>query len=108
MYIILLKIKRNIGIISKIRHYVDQKILINLYHTLIYPFFTYGIIVWENAYSSNTNPLFLLQKRLIRLITFSDCDEHTNPLFIKLKIIKFNDIVYLHNAIFVHNFHSGE
>ena len=58
------KVKCNIGIISKIRHYVDQKTLINLYYTLTYAFLTYGIIVWGNTYSSNTNPLFLFQKGL--------------------------------------------
>ena len=95
-------------VFSELNVFSLQIFCFNLYYTLIYPFLTYGIIIWLNTYSSDTNPLFLPQKRVIRLITFSDCDEHTNPLFIKLKIIKFNDLVYLDNAIFVHNFHSGE
>ena len=41
-------------------------------------------------------------------MTFSGYYDHTNPLFIQLKIIKFNDLVYLSNAIFVYNFYSGK
>ena len=35
---ILTKIKRNVGILSKIRYYVDINVLSNLYYALIYPF----------------------------------------------------------------------
>ena len=33
------KISRGIGILCKIRHYVDVKILLQLYHAIILPFF---------------------------------------------------------------------
>ena len=39
------KIKRNIGAISKIRHFVTTDVLINLYYSLIYPFLTYALAV---------------------------------------------------------------
>ena len=101
------KIKRSIGVISKIRHYVNLDILINLYYTLIYPYLTYGLIAWGNTYYSTVNPLFILQKKAIRLITFSVYHEHTNPLFIKLKLLKFHDLVFFPNAIFMYDYHSG-
>ena len=40
------KIKRNIGILSKLRHYVSLKTLANLFYSLIYPFLIYGITAW--------------------------------------------------------------
>ena len=46
------KIKRNIGILSKLRYYVNLDILVNLYYALVYPFLTYGLILWGNTYSS--------------------------------------------------------
>ena len=33
------KISRGIGVLSKIRHYVNVKILVQLYHAIILPFF---------------------------------------------------------------------
>ena len=38
------KLKRSLGILSKIRYYVDINILTGLYYALIYPFLIYGII----------------------------------------------------------------
>ena len=81
-------IKRNIGILSKLRYYVDTKILINLYYALIYPFLTYGMIVWGCTYQTNLQPLVVLQKKTVRIITFSKFDEHSSPLFKQLEIIK--------------------
>ena len=48
------KIKWNIGILSKLRYYVNSDILVELYYALIYPFLTYGLISWINTYSSTT------------------------------------------------------
>lgn len=101
------KVKRNIGLLSKIRHYASQKILINLYYSLIYPFLTYGIITWGNTYPTTLKLLLLLQKKALRLISFSSFRDHSNPLFIKYEILKFPEIVFLHNAIFVYKFRHG-
>ena len=56
------KIQRNIGILSKLRFYVNSDILGKLYYVLIYPFLTYGLISWSKTYSSTTQPLFILKK----------------------------------------------
>ena len=93
------KIRRSIGILSKLRYYVGLDILLSLYYALIYPFLTYGIIIWGNTYKTTLQPIFILQKRAMRLITFSRFDEHSSPLFKSLEIIKFLDLVTFHLAI---------
>ena len=62
----------NYRILSKPRYYVNSDILVKLYYALIYPFLTYGLISWGNTYSSTTQPLFILQKRAMRMMTFSE------------------------------------
>ena len=101
------KIKRNIGAISKVRHFVNLEILKSLYYALVYPYLTYCLITWGNTYHTTLNPLFILQKKIVRLITFSDYNDHTNPLFLKLKIIKMFDLVHLVTATFMYDFHYG-
>jgi hypothetical protein len=64
------KIKRNIGAISRVRHFVGSNILINLYYLLVYPYLIYGLVAWGNTYSSSINPLYILQKKAVRLMTF--------------------------------------
>ena len=65
-------------------------------------------MAWGNTYASSTNPIFILQKKLVRLLmTFSDYNVHTNPLFISLGIVKFNDLIFYHNALFMFDYHTG-
>ena len=102
------KIKRNIGIISKARHYINLDILKNLYYSLIYPYLIYGIVAWGNTYQSSINPLFVLQKKCLRLMTFESYNAHSNPIFIRLKLLKLVDLVYLQTALFMYDFSSNK
>ena len=98
------KLKRSLGILSKLRYYIDVNILTGLYYALIYPFLTYAIIAWGNTYSTTLKPLYVLQKKALRLMTFSKFDEHSSPLFKTLNIIKLDDLVSYQIAIFMYKF----
>ena len=100
------KNKGSIGILSKLRYYVTHDTLITLYFALLYPFLIYGILIWGNTYPTNIKLLFILQKRAIRLITFSKFDEHTSPLFKITGILTFFDLVTLHISLFMFKFHK--
>ena len=100
------KIKRSIGILSKLRYYITLDNLISLYFALLYPFLIYDILIWGNTYPTNIKPLFILQKHAIRLITFSKFDEHTSPLFKIIGILKFFNLVTLHISLFMFKFHK--
>ena len=67
---VLKKVRRGIGILSKIHHYVTKDILISLYYTLIYPFLTYGLIAWGNTYNTTLHLVYIIQKRLFELLLF--------------------------------------
>ena len=91
--------------LSKIRYYVNRKILHQLHYSIIYPFLTYGLSIWGNTYSSTLKPLITFQKRAIRIITFSKPDEHSEPLFKGLEILKLTDLVTLHNALLMYHYY---
>ena len=97
------KVKRSIGVLSKLRYFVSTNTLITMYYAMVYPFLIFSIISWGNTYSSTIQPLFVLQKRAIRIMTFSKCDEHSSPIFKSLKIIKLCDTLYI--VIFMSKFH---
>ena len=75
------------GIIAKLRHYVNKITLKNVYFTMIYPYFTYCNIVWGSNYASTLKCLHKVQKKIIRLITFSRYQDSTTALFKQLKIL---------------------
>ena len=101
------KVRRGIGILNKIRHYITKDILKSLYYTLIYPFLIYGLIAWGNTYNTTLQPIYILQKKAVRVITFSSFDHHSNPLFKLLDIIIFPDLVkYMYYiGIFMYKYH---
>jgi hypothetical protein len=86
------KIKRSIGMLCKLRHFVTSHVITQFYYSLIYPYLTYGITLSGNTYISNLNPIITLQKRVVRIITFSKFDDHASPLFENLNILKLVDL----------------
>ena len=99
------RVSRGIGVLSKVRYYVNRNILHQLYYSIIYPFLTYSLSIWGNTYLSTLEPLIILQKRAIRTITFSKPDEQSEPLFKELEILTLTDLVILHNALFVYHYY---
>ena len=95
------KISRGIGILLKLRNLISIHTLKQVYYSIIYSFLTYAVMVWGNTYKTNTMPLTILQKKAIRIITFSDYRAHTSLLFKELNLLKFVDIVNLYTAIFM-------
>ena len=54
------KLSKTVGILSKVRHFVDNHILVMLYYSLIYPFFTYGVHVSGLTFPSFLTQLFII------------------------------------------------
>ena len=83
------KISKVIGILRKVRQSVSNKVLRNLYYALVYPYFTYCNITWACNYKSNLDCLIKLQKKIVRIISFSEFNAHTEQLFNNYNIMKF-------------------
>ena len=95
-----LKLSRTLGILSKLKHYLPLPTLKIIYHSLFESHITYGILAWGN----NTNRLFKLQKKAIRLISNSKYNAHTSPLFKTLNCLKIDDIYVLNILKFYFKF----
>src|ERR1051325_8142231 len=87
-----LKVARNIGVINRIKNVLPKDILLMLYYALIHPYLLYCNIVWGGASQIALYKLNCLHKRAIRVVTKSAYLEHTDPLFVSLRILKLNDI----------------
>lgn len=101
------KISRSIGILCKLRHFVPSKILIQIYYSIIFPFLTYGVVIWGNTYQTNLYPLVTIQKRAVRILSFSHFQAHTSQLFKKFNLLKVMDIIKLYTATFMYQFYKG-
>ena len=75
------KLAKCIGILCKARRQFNKPTLISLYYSFAYPYLIYCNHVWGNTYPSNLNKMFILQKKLIRVVSCSEYLAHTGPLF---------------------------
>ena len=81
------KMSKGIGIMYKARQFLTKKTLLMLYHAYIYPDMTYCIEVWGCASQTQLNCLFLLEQKIIRIISFSHYLAQTNPLFLSIEVL---------------------
>ena len=101
------KVAKCTAIINRIKHIVNKDSLRFLYTSLIEPHLTYCVEVWGNAYKSNLHPLYVKQKRVIRLVCKTGYLEHTAELFKSLCVLPFYDLVKYKIAIFMYKvFHK--
>ena len=61
------KVAKGIGIISKVRKYLNKDTLLDLYYSFIYPYLTYCNQVWGLSSQSYMDALVKLQKELSEL-----------------------------------------
>ena len=62
-------ISKSIGIIKTVKSKLNKKTLVNLYYTFIYPYITYGYVVWGRAPTIYLSKIHILQKRIISIIS---------------------------------------
>jgi Reverse transcriptase (RNA-dependent DNA polymerase) len=99
-----IKIARSIGIISRISPLVPNNILLTLYYSLVYPYLTYGNLVWASNYMTRLQRICLLQKKIVRIITRSPYGSHTSPMFQQLGLLTFHNITVFQMAEFMHRY----
>jgi hypothetical protein len=96
------KISKGIGILLRARQSLYIESLLTLYNSLIKPYFTYCITSWGNTTKGNMNKLYILQKKILRILTKSEFYAHTEPLYKKLKIMNICDLHQYFMGIFVY------
>ena len=58
-------------------------------------YLTYCAEIWGNTYKSNTQCIFLLQKKIVRIVYGANFRDHTDVIFQDLNFLKFYDLVKL-------------
>ena len=98
------KLSRSIGMLSKIRHYVNAETLKSIYFAIFASHLSYGSIIWaQNSSNQNVKRILRLQKRALRIISFANYRDHADPLYKNLNILKFTDNVKLRNILLVYD-----
>ena len=98
------KISKGIGIMYIARNYIHKNALLGLYHSYIYPYLTYCIESWGNASNCHIDPLSMLQKRILRILTFSNYDVPSELLFRYNNILPICKLVHYRIGIMMYKY----
>ena len=102
------KLKRTIGILAKLRHFLPREVLISVYYALFYSHLNYCTQIWGQPVSNFISRITNLQNRAVRIMSFADYHAPVDPLYHDLKLLKFSDLVHLKNVLLVHSvFHQN-
>ena len=86
------KLSRFIPLLYNVRDSLLKDNLKLIYNSLICPLLTYGNVVWGGCCESYLGSLKVVQKKIMRIISFVDKFYHTAPLFYSFNILPFEQI----------------
>ena len=96
------KLARTCGIFFKVRHLLPTDLLVSLYYSIFASFLQYGIVVWGLTYDTYIKPIFILQKKVVRAITFNNFSAPSAPIFLTLRLLKLQDLFEMKLLTFVY------
>ena len=101
------KLSRNAGIFSKLRYYLNNKVLLQMYHALFNSHLQYAILCWGSTSMTSLNRIQVLQNRAIRNMMKSPRFFRLDNHYLNLRILKVQDLYKLEVAKFMHSHFHG-
>ena len=89
------KLAKTVGILYRVRNLLNRSALFILYCSLFLPYLTYCSDTRGNTCRSNIQCLFILQKKIVRIVYGANFKDHTDVIFQDLNFLKFYDLVKL-------------
>ena len=86
------RLTRTSSLIYQLRDLMPSFVLLNMYHAHVNSVLSYCNIIWPCAHPTTLKSLVTIQKRIIRNVTHSTFDAHTEPLFRETHILNIDQI----------------
>ena len=101
------KLSRANGMLSKIRHYVNNNTLRTIYFGIFESILNYGSQIWGQNQNTNIQRLIKLQDRALRIINYADYFASSEKLYKSSNILKLEDNINLLNFMYVYDSLKG-
>ena len=96
-----------IGILLKVKRSLPISTMRLLYNTLVLPYLQYCLIVWGSAYITHMQPLFILQKKALKICNNLSPYTPTVTLFNSHKCLSIFQLYFVYACIFMFKYHNG-
>ena len=102
------KLGRTLGMIYKIRNLCTSNVLRSLYFSLFNSHMSYGLSVWGKCINEYSEKIKILQKKIVRAISFAEFEAPSKPLMKELGILSFEDLYKTQIASLMWDFDHGD
>ena len=100
------KLASAVGLLFRIRRYLNIRSLLLALHTLFISHVQYGILCWGRCKKTTIQPIIRLFDNAIKCVNFSQ-DKNVSNLYNKSKILQINDLFKLELAKFMYKYNSN-
>ena len=90
--------------LARVNNFLPLKVRLTLYNSLIRPHLEYGILALGGARTSQLRKIAIAQKKAIRNVAGKLTSSHTDPLFLSLELLKFQDLFRCNCAISMYKY----
>jgi len=102
-------ISKYVGVMCKVKHYVNKHALRMLYHSLINSRAQYGIIAWGNAGSCHLQPISAVLNRAMRCLnTDKLLTNKVTTIYKMQKILQLEDVFNLEVSKFMYKYNTSQ
>ena len=102
------KISKSLFCLNRIKNFVTPDAMKMLYFAMVHSHIVYCLNIYSCANVTTLKPLKLKQKEAIRIVCNVGYREHTGPLFKRLGILPFDDLITYSQLKFMHGFSHGK
>ena len=96
-----------IRILKRIRPFVGLELLINVYRSIVEPYFTYCCNVWDSIGETLVDSLQKLQNRAARVITGATYSKHSADIRHELRWLSLSEMRQHHMALMTFKVNYG-
>ena len=98
------KISQCMGILNRLKRFLPMQTKVLIYNSLVLSHLNFGILIW----GFKCEKVAKLQKKVIRILSLSKYNAHTEPLFKRLKLLKISDILKLQELKFYYKYKNNK
>ena len=95
------KLSKSFGLLKAVNLYMPKIVLLSIFYAFFHSQLHYGFLIWGNTYLSYLEPIKVLYKRCIRLLSCAHLFAHTPLLASQFGLLIFDDLFPLYSAVFM-------
>ena len=100
------KLSRAVGILAKVKPFLNTPALRQLYFALFHSHLQYGLLTWSSTFKSYLKKISVLQNKAVKIVGGGKWMEKATPFYSHLKILKLVDLIDFETAKFMHKYLS--